>query len=213
MTGAAIRAEERRWRRGDLLAVAAAVVVGAAFAWIALSVWTLQQDLRAANHARDALARQVQQLGEKPVAGPPGSRGEPGRSVVGPQGPRGEKGERGEPGRPAPTITPSPGPPGRDGEDGEPGASVTGPPGPPGPSGADSTVPGPAGPPGERGEQGPPGPPPSSWTWEYGGVTYTCRPDAEGSTHYTCTSDQPEPSPEPTTTGQQPAVMPDRRRT
>jgi hypothetical protein len=45
---------------------------------------------------------------------------------------------------------------------------------------------GPAGERGERGEQGPPGPAPSSWTFEYRGATYTCTPDGDGSTRYTC---------------------------
>lgn len=203
MTRSEIRKEERRWRRGDILAVAGALAIGAAFAWIVLSVQGLTHELRTANEARDALAAQVQRLGESPVAGPPGSRGEPGESIVGPRGPRGEKGDPGEPGKPAPTITPSPGPSGPPGEPGEPGATVTGPPGadstvpgpggppgpsgPPGPPGRGEPGPaGPAGPPGERGEQGPAGPPPSGWTFTYKGDTYECTPDGEGSTHYTC---------------------------
>lgn len=150
MTRGQIRAEERRWRRGDVLAVVGAIVLGAAFAWIVLTVQALTHDLHTANQARDALARQVQGLGEKPVAGPPGSRGEPGRSVVGPRGPRGPQGE--------------PGRPGRDGEDGTSGAAgrdgETGSTGEPGPSGAAGApgADGSAGPPGPQGPQGEPGP-------------------------------------------------------
>ncbi|GAA3032020.1 hypothetical protein GCM10020000_06220 [Streptomyces olivoverticillatus] len=79
-----LRAEERRWRRGDLLAVVGALLVSAALAWVIFRIESLTQDLATANAARDALAHQVQGLGEKPVAGPPGSRGEPGRTVIGP---------------------------------------------------------------------------------------------------------------------------------
>ncbi|GAA1065187.1 hypothetical protein GCM10009574_028000 [Streptomyces asiaticus] len=205
-----LRKEERRWRRGDALAVAGALLLGAVVAWIVLTVQALNHDLRTANQARDALARQVQQLGEKPVAGPPGSRGEPGRSVVGPRGP---KGEQGEPGSPGPT-----GPPGSHGKN---GANATGKPGPAGPSGDPGAAgndgqpgaagpqgePGPAGPQGPQGEKGTPGdtgprgeqgPPPSGWTYtDPQGVTYECTSDGDGSTHYTCRSNQPAPEPSP----------------
>lgn len=119
-----------------------------------LAVWVqdLGDELRVSNEARDALARQVQQLGEKPIAGPPGSRGEPGKSVVGPSGP------------PGPTGPPGPvgasGKPGKDGTDGDDGAngvdgvSATGSPGEPGVTGPA----GPAGPAGPQGEPGPAGP-------------------------------------------------------
>ena len=158
MTRAQIRAEERRWRRGDLLAVTAAIVLGAALAWILLSVQALNDDLRAANQARDALAAQVQSLGGKPVTGPPGSRGEPGPSVTGPTGANGEPGSTGPSG--------PPGVPGKDGTPGTPGASgkpgavgaigPTGPPGAVGPAGPQGD-PGPAGPQGEPGPAGPAG--------------------------------------------------------
>jgi hypothetical protein len=199
VTRSEIRAEERRWRRGDVLAVAAALILGGAFAWIILSIQGLNHNLRAANEARDALAAQVQGLGESPVAGPPGSRGEPGTSVTGPPG------EQGPPGKPGPTGPSgkdgsdgaagqdgSPGPTGaagvngadgvdgaagEPGTDGEPGAA-----GPPGPQGE----PGPAGPQGPAGEPGQQGPPPSGWTFTYKGATYECTPDGDGSTHYTC---------------------------
>jgi hypothetical protein len=41
---------------------------------------------------------------------------------------------------------------------------------------------------GQDGERGPAGPPPSGWTFmSPDGTTYECVPDADGSTHYTCT--------------------------
>ncbi|MGZ0231099.1 collagen-like protein [Streptomyces sp. CPS1] len=211
MTRSKLRAEERRWRRGDLLAVAAAVVLGAAFAWILLTIQGLNSDLRTANAARDALARQVQQLGHTPVGGPPGSRGEPGKSIVGPQGP---KGDPGEPGSPGPTGSPgpsgSPGKTGNAGPDGSPGPS--GSPGPTGAVGAPGQQ-GEAGPQGPAGEPGPAGPagkdgqdgkdgadgkPPAGWTFTYLGATYTCSPAADfdqADPRYDCTSDQPDPKP------------------
>lgn len=157
MTRAQVRAEERRRRRGDVLVGAAALVLGAALAWIVLSIQGLSDDLRASNEARDALAAQVQRLGATPVTGPPGSRGEPGDSVTGPPGPQGERGPTGPPGPRGAS-----GPPGPDGAAGEAGPAGTagagGAAGPPGPRGE----PGPAGPAGERGpqgERGPAGPP------------------------------------------------------
>jgi hypothetical protein len=145
-----------------VLATAAAVVLGSAFAWILLTVQGLTHDLHTANEARDALAWQVQQLGEKPVAGPPGSRGEPGESVEGPRGPKGEPGSSGPSGPPGPTG--SPGEDGDDGTDGAEGAAgdpgavgATGPAGPAGPSGPQGPQ-GPQGEPGEPGERGPAGP-------------------------------------------------------
>ncbi|MEU7376527.1 collagen-like protein [Streptomyces albidoflavus] len=152
MTRAQLRTEGRRRRRGDLLAALAALALGAAIAWIVISVQGLTQDLAEANIARDRLAAQVQELGEEPIAGPPGSRGEPGEETTGPPGPPGADGRDGSPG-PATTGRPGKtGPAGADGKDGadgeagEPGATVTGPPGPAGP----------AGPPGEA-VTGPPG--------------------------------------------------------
>lgn len=157
MTRAQLRAEEHRWRRGDLMVILAAVMVGAVLAWILLSIQSLSNDLRTSNEARDQLARQVQQLGAKPVAGPPGSRGEPGPTVTGPPG------EQGIPGQDS-TVPGPAGSPGKDstvpGPAGPPGAAginATGAPGPAGPAGApgaDSTVPGPTGPKGDQGEPG-----------------------------------------------------------
>jgi hypothetical protein len=150
-----VRAEERRHRRGDVLTWAGALVLGAALAWIVLSIQGLNHELRVSNEARDALARQVQGLGEKPVAGPPGSRGEPGVGVTGPPGRPGRDGfdgADGVDGSPGPSGSPGrAGKDGADGKAGEPGAvGATGPAGPPGPQG----VPGPAGPQGEPGVDG-----------------------------------------------------------
>jgi hypothetical protein len=236
MSRAQIRAQERRWRRGDVLAMASAVVLGAAIAWILLSVQGLQHDLRTSNEARDALARQVQSLGEKPVAGPPGSRGEPGKAVVGARGPAGPAGPPGASGKPGPTITPSPGPTG-----------PTGPAGPTGPPGADSTIPGPTGPAGPAGQDatgapgqdgqdgtdGADGSPPAEWTYtDQDGREYQCVPVDDfdpGAPRYRCTqtsgpttspepspTPEPEPEPSPSDTGSSgllPLSLLDRRRT
>ena len=196
-----LRAEERRWRRGDFLTVTGAILLGAALAWIVLSVQGLRNELQTANQARDALASQVEHLGHTPVAGPPGSRGEPGKSVTGPRGP---KGDTGEPGSPGPSG--SPGRPGKDGSsgtDGSPGPSGSpGPTGSPGSAGAQGPVgpEGPAGPAGKDGADGKDGTdgrdgkPPAGWTFQYGGATYTCSPvdnfDPDDP-HYTCTSSDP----------------------
>lgn len=162
MTRGEIRAEERRWRRGDVLAALGAIVLGVAVAWIVLTVQAMTDDLRTANEARDQLARQVERMGGTPIAGPPGSRGEPGESRPGPRGPQGPPGDTGEPGRTGasgkPGGTGKEGAAGADGADGEPGTDgEPGAAGPPGPQGE----PGPAGPrgePGPAGERGPAGP-------------------------------------------------------
>jgi hypothetical protein len=212
-----------RLPRAEWLVALTALVVVAFLGWLAIQVVLLSNDLRTANHARDALATQVERLGGTPIAGPPGSRGEPGASVTGPPGPPGEPGEPGPSGAPGPSG--SPGKPGRDGDNGGDGTSATGTPGEPGPAGSpgangEAGPPGPAGPQGEagpagppgpqgeRGEQGPAGPPPSSWTFEYRGVTYECTPDGDGSTHYTCRQtggEEPGPDvPEPLAAGLDP---------
>lgn len=147
MTRAEIRAEERRWRRGDFAVIVLAVVLGAVLAWIVLSLQGLTHELRTANQARDALASQVERLGGKPVTGPPGSRGE---SVTGPRGAKGEKGDPGERGEPGPSGLP--------GEDGDDGSDGLGEAGPSGAAGMDG-VQGPAGPQGEPGPAGPQGEP------------------------------------------------------
>lgn len=135
-------------RRSDLAFAAVAALGLAGFAFLVITMQGLSQDLRAANEARDALASQVQQLGGKPVAGPPGSRGEPGQSVVGPAGPRGETGPTGPPG--------PVGPSGEPGDDGANGVSATGEPGASGAPGVPGVV-GPVGPAGPQGIQGEPG--------------------------------------------------------
>lgn len=145
--------------RAEAVGVLTAIVFLAFMAWMAVQVVQLSASLRDANAARDVLAQQVQQLGHTPVAGPPGSRGDPGQSIIGPPGPEGP------PGRDAPTQTPVPGPSGPPGEPG-PASTIPGPEGPQGRPGADSTVPGPAGPAGQ---------PPMSWTITYKGDTFTCR--------------------------------------
>lgn len=132
----------RRSWRGDLVAVIGALLAGAAL----FTVQDLAEELREANHARDALAQQVEALGGKPVAGPPGTRGEPGKPVPGPAGPPGPVGPAGLPGEAGPAG--SPGPSGSPGPAGADAVSS------PGPAGADGA----AGPPGPQGEPGPAGP-------------------------------------------------------
>jgi hypothetical protein len=135
--------QAQRHRQDDAKFAVFAVLVLAGFVLLALWVQGLAQD-------RDALARQVQQLGGTPVAGPPGLRGEPGEPGVGVTGPPGVPGRDGLDG--ADGAVGSPGPSGSPGGDGSDGAD--GKPGAVGPSGA----PGPAGPPGPQGEPGPAGP-------------------------------------------------------
>lgn len=135
-------------RRADVVYALVAIAGIAALAWVVITMQQLSQDLRTANDARDALASQVQHLGAKPVAGPPGSRGE---SIVGPRGPKGDKGD---PGNPGPSGPPGPsGSPGKEGEAGTDGTDGTA--GEPGAAGAT----GPAGPIGPQGPQGEPGQP------------------------------------------------------
>lgn len=117
--------DRRRYVRGDLLAVAGALVVGVLLAWVVISVQALAHDLDTSNRARDALAAQVQQLGASPVAGPPGSRGDPGGS--GQQGQPGQPGAAGRPGAPGARGPSGPagprGIPGTAGKTGAPGAA------------------------------------------------------------------------------------------
>jgi hypothetical protein len=148
MTRAEIRAEARRWRRGDAAVVMGALMLGAVLAWIMLTVSGLTHDLRAETARGDALAEQLRGLGATPIVGPSGSPGEPGVGATGPAG------EKGDPGLPAPTLTPSPGPSGASGTPGRTGAS--GAPGAAGPSGLPGAV-GPTGPVGPVGPTGPQG--------------------------------------------------------
>jgi hypothetical protein len=145
-----IRADEKRWRRGDFLVVLGALVLGATLAWIVLSIQAMGHDLQYERARGDALARQVEGLGGTPVAGPSGTRGEPGESVTGPPGPSGAVGPSGPPG-----PSGSPGAAGRDGSAGSSGAAGAS--GQPGVVGATGPA-GPAGPAGPQGEPGPAGP-------------------------------------------------------
>ncbi|MBQ1164709.1 collagen-like protein, partial [Streptomyces sp. A73] len=62
---------------------------------VSVLVGNYEQTSRARDDIAD-LAKQVEQLGEKPVAGPPGSRGDPDEAKPGPRGPRGPAGETGD---------------------------------------------------------------------------------------------------------------------
>jgi len=214
MSRLALRAEERRFRRGDALAVAGALLLGAVLAWIVLTVQSLNHDLDTANAARDALARQVQDMGGKPVAGRPGSRGEIGqagppgpRGERGPQGPAGDDGADGKAGKPgAEGKTGSTGASGKDGANGIDGApGVTGPQGEPGPAGP-------------QGEQGPPGADGRDGTDGRDGQTcpdgYSLQAPSYDPDALVCRRDgAPQPS-DSETSPQTPAVLaPDRRRT
>lgn len=201
------RVEARRQRkRGDYLSAAAAVFAALVLGVVVTAFVVLSGELDSANQARDALARQVQGLGEKPVGGPPGSRGEPGPATVGPRGPTGPSGKDGASGEPAPTITPRPGPSGPPGRDGAVGAdsTVPGPTGPAGSPGQDATgVPGADGQDGADGadgSDGDDGSPPREWTYtDQDGNTYQCTPgdDFDPDTpRYRCTATS-TPSPEP----------------
>ena len=167
---------------------------------------TLAQDIRTVCASQGRLlvddrdlcakAEKVQQNPTEAIPGPKGDPGPPGRdgvdgdTIVGPSGVDGKDstvpGPRGEAG--ADSTVPGPaGPPGAD-------STVPGPPGPAGPqgaAGADSTVPGPAGPAGERGPAGEPGSGPSSFTFTYLGMPYTCTPNPPGSSTYTCSGGTP----------------------
>ncbi|MFB7707865.1 collagen-like protein [Streptomyces sp. NPDC056105] len=146
-------AARRERRRGDVRWAALTVLFGALLAAIVVGgVWFADQ-LRTANAARDALAAQVQKLGAKPIAGPPGSRGNIGpaglRGPAGPPGPAGADGIDGADGKPGGKG--ASGEPGRDGTDGNPGSEGTA--GRDGTNGIDGAT-GPQGPQGEKGERG-----------------------------------------------------------
>ncbi|MGW2861965.1 hypothetical protein [Streptomyces sp. NPDC001205] len=206
MSRTEIRADERRWRRGDTWAVFGALALGAVLAGIVLSIYQMQSDLTVANQARDALARQVQGLGHQPIAGPPGSRGDPGQSVTGPRGPQGDPGPAGPTGPPGPigptgqTGISATGAPGMNGAAGPTGqAGIPGPVGPtgaPGAAGKDGTD----GAPGKDGKDGADGKPPAGWTYtDPQGVTYNCVP-VDGfdpsAPRYKCSpTTSPSPSP------------------
>lgn len=216
-----VRAEERRWRRGDALTVAGALLLGAVIAWIVLTVQQLSGELRDANAARDALARQVQQLGGRPVAGPPGSRGDPGQTIRGPRGARGPQGEPGEPGRSGPSgKAGATGKAGKSGSDGAAGSD-----GSPGPAGRDGAA-GPAGPPGPQGPQGEPGPAGKDGADGKDGKDgsdgqngqtcpegYSLQPPPDDPDALVCRRDNAPATPEPGSSSSPPAILaPDRRR-
>lgn len=212
MTRSAIRSEERRWRRGDFLVVTAAIVFGIAMAWIVLRVQDLTSDLQTQYVARDALAQQVERLGGKPIAGPPGSRGESGQTVRGPQGP---KGDAGEPGSPGPSGTP--GDAGDNGQTGRNGADGVGETGPSGAAGVEGAAgpPGPAGEAGPAGPQGEQGPPGADGTDGRDGQTcpdgYSLQPPADDPDALVCRRDGAPPPEEPGKNAPQAALDPLRR--
>lgn len=184
--------------RAETLGLLTALACLAFVGWLAVQVVQLSTSLRDANTARDVLAQQVQQLGGSPAAGPPGTRGDPGQSIMGPPGPSGPMGPAGND---APTPSAVPGPPGPSGPPGAPGedSTVPGPSGSPGRPGADSTVPGPAGSPGADGAAGQP---PMSWTYtDATGSTVTCsRVDAfdPAAPQYRCSAAPTAPPTAPT---------------
>lgn len=217
------RVEARRLRkRGDYLAAAAALFAALVLGAVVTAFVILSRDLDEANQARDALAQQVESLGQEPVAGPPGSRGEPGKAVVGPSGPPGPTGPEGSTGptgpvgpsgKPAPTITPEPGAPG---EPGPPGP--TGPAGPPGRDGVDGAdgADGQDGRNGTDGQDGKNGQPPAGWTYtDPKGVTYTCTRVAgfdPAAPRYECKpASEPDPDQQPPNSSVL-GLAPDRRR-
>lgn len=95
-----------------------------------------------------------------------------------PPGPAGPKGRQGDPGPAGPEGAPGPaGPAGVDGKDGAGGET------------GDTGDTGPMGPAGPPGEPGPAGPAPTSFTFTFMGVTWTCAdPEVDGT--YTCTPDR-----------------------
>ena len=140
-----------------------------------------------------AKAEQVQQNPTEAIPGPKGDQGAPGRDGVDGQaivGPKGDPGKDSDVPGPAGADSTVPGPQGAPGKD----STVPGPPGERGPQGergADSTVPGPQGPAGERGPQGETGSGPSSFSFTYLGMPYTCTPNPPGSSTYTCSGGTP----------------------
>lgn len=144
-------------------------------------------------------SKSIRQGVEKGAKGDTGAAG-----AVGPPGPSGSPGKNGKDGKDGSTGSPGPsgspgavGPSGSAGQNGANGANgsdgAAGPPGPAGPQGEK----GDPGEKGEKGDTGATGPAPSKWTFVFAGVTYTCTPNSEGSTEYSCTPDGPLPNPSP----------------
>lgn len=126
--------------RGERLRTAVFYWVGfasvlAALAFVLLTIAGLQDDLKEANKARNALVDQVRELGGKPVVGPAGKAG--------------QKGDKGDPGNPG--TNGINGQNGTDGKDGSNGADGTE--GAAGKDGKDGAT----GPQGEKGDTGPKG--------------------------------------------------------
>jgi hypothetical protein len=200
-------ARQFRLPRAEAVIGAVGALILAGVAALAIAFVGISRDLQTSNANRVALAEQVRQLGGTPIAGAPGSPGPAGAS--GPPGASGAPGQPGSTGAAGTTGKPGPsGAPGQTGATGSPGpVGASGAPGKdgtegsPGPAGAQGEAgpAGPQGPQGEKGATGDPGPAPSGWTYTDGqGTTYECTPDADGSTHYTCTAvASPEPSPSP----------------
>ena len=182
------------------------LLLGCLLALLVAYIWwqtsQLGAELRNSNQARDQLAAQVQQLGGKPVAGPPGSRGEPGTGMPGPAGPTGPPGPvstvpgpAGPTGKPGVSVT---GPPG------EPGVTVTGPAGEPGPA-----VTGPAGKDGTNGQDGKPGR--DGTDGQTCPAGYTLQVPADDPDALVCRRTDAPPPAEPDTAPSQPALDPTRR--
>jgi hypothetical protein len=159
------------------------VILAGVIIWIGVKVADLADRLHGAERDNVTLAQQVRELGGTPRATvSPGPTGRPGRTgSSGAPGSTGRPGATGKAGKSGPSG--DTGTPGTPGVAGSPGA--VGPSGPPGPAGKDGQD-GQDGKDGTAGEQGPAGPPPSSWTFTYLGIPYTCTPASDGSTDYTC---------------------------
>ena len=195
----------RLHRRGNVVTALSSLLVAGFIATVGIALLSMSRDLREANEARDALARQVQQLGGKPIAGKPGSRGAIGQT--GAPGPRGESGPPGPAGSPGPSgASGKTGSPGPDGSPGTPGSA-----GSPGPGG-EAGQPGPAGPAGKDGRDGTDGRDgqtcPDGYHLEqpaYDPDALVCRRDGAA---------QPDPEPEPSQSDQRSVLglAPDRRR-
>lgn len=140
------------------------------------------------------VCRKAEKVAADPSTPPTGPQG-----IQGFQGIPGRDGVDGKDGQPGKDST-VPGPAGADstvpGPQGLPGADSTvpgpqGERGPQGAPGADSTVPGPQGPAGPAGRDGQDGTGPSSFTFTYLGMPYTCSPNPPGSSTYTCSGGTP----------------------